>query len=188
MARFLGWPQLEAITIALAAVMIFNNLFGFTGISLFARYLVTPVLAIWCAYLVARGFAAGAASRHAVTGPHAGHLGYWVAVAAVIGFAMWGNEGDVWRYGRPRILWPLPTWIAPASLEALSCRMRLTYHSFLLCVVVSLVFFRGNVLAGGVQALGVIPVNPFQGREHDVIGPAPRPFPLDELFLVKAVQ
>ena len=38
------------------------------------------------------------------------------------------------------------------------------------------------------QALGVVPVNPFQGREHDVIGSAPRPFPLDELFLVKAVQ
>src|SRR5271169_1857777 len=79
-------------------------------------------------------------------------------------------------------------WIAPASLEALSCRMRLTYHSFLLRVVAFLIFFRGNVLAGGVQALGVIPVNPFQGREHDVIGPAPRPFSLDELFLVEAVQ
>src|SRR5271156_4479678 len=79
-------------------------------------------------------------------------------------------------------------WIAPASLEALSCRMRLTYHSFLLRVVAFLIFFRVNVLAGGVQALGVIPVNPFQGREHDVLGPAPRPFPLDELFLVKAVQ
>src|SRR5271154_7174640 len=66
--------------------------------------------------------------------------------------------------------------------------MRLTYHSFLLCVVAFLVFFRGNVLAGGVQALSVIPVDPLQGREHDVIGPAPRSFPLDELFLVKAVQ
>jgi cytosine permease len=41
---FYGWPQLAAITVALAAVMIFNNLFGFAGISLFARNLVTPVL------------------------------------------------------------------------------------------------------------------------------------------------
>jgi hypothetical protein len=60
---------------------------------------------------VARALAAGAASRPALTGTHAGHLGYWVAVAAVIGFAMWGNEADVWRYGRPRILWPLPTYL-----------------------------------------------------------------------------
>jgi hypothetical protein len=33
---FYGWPQPAAITVALAAVMIFNNLFGFAGISLFA--------------------------------------------------------------------------------------------------------------------------------------------------------
>jgi purine-cytosine permease-like protein len=31
--------------------------------------------------------------------------------AAVIGFAIWGNEADVWRYGRPRILWPLPAYL-----------------------------------------------------------------------------
>jgi hypothetical protein len=52
---FHGWPQLAAITIVLTAVMIFNNLFGFARISLFARNLVTPVLVIWCALLVARG-------------------------------------------------------------------------------------------------------------------------------------
>ena len=55
----------------------------------------------------------------------------------------------------------LGLWIAPASLEAFACRMRLIYHAFLLRIVVFLVFFGGNVLAGGVQALGVIPVNPF---------------------------
>ena len=79
-------------------------------------------------------------------------------------------------------------WIAPASLEALACRIQLTYHAFLLRVVVILIFFRWNILAGGVQALGIIPVNPFESREHHVIGSAPRPFPIDELFLVKAVQ
>src|SRR5205814_2199519 len=39
-----------------------------------------------------------------------GSLPYWVAVAAVIGFAMWGNEPDFWRYGRPQFMWPLPTY------------------------------------------------------------------------------
>jgi hypothetical protein len=54
---------LAPITVVLAAVMISNNLFGFVGTSLFARNLVTPVLVIWCALLVARGLAAGAAGR-----------------------------------------------------------------------------------------------------------------------------
>jgi cytosine permease len=108
---FYGWGQLEVVTIVMAAMMIFNNLFGFTGISVFARYLVTPVLVIWCGYLVVKGFAVGAGGHRAVTGPHAGHVEYWVAVAAVIGFAMWGNEADVWRYGRPRFWWPLPSYL-----------------------------------------------------------------------------
>ncbi len=108
---FYGWGHLAAVTVALAAVMIFNNLFGFAGISLFARYLVTPVMVIWCAYLVVKGLATGAGSQHAGTGPAAAHLPYWVAVATVIGFAMWGNEPDIWRYGKPRFLWPLPTYL-----------------------------------------------------------------------------
>jgi purine-cytosine permease-like protein len=119
---FYGWPQLAAITVALAAVMIFNNLFGFAGISLFARNLVTPVLVVWCALLVARGLAAGAAGRPALTGTHAGHLGYWVAVAAVIGFAMWGNEADVWRYGRP------PHPMAAAHLPVRLLLVRAVHH------------------------------------------------------------
>ena len=37
-----GWSAVEALTIIMCGVMIFNNLFGFTGISAFARYVVTP--------------------------------------------------------------------------------------------------------------------------------------------------
>jgi cytosine permease len=112
---FYGWGHLAAITIVLAAVMIFNNLFGFTGLSLFARYLVTPVLVIWCGYLVVKGLAVGAGTHRAVPGALAGHLPYWVAVAAVIGFAMWGNEADIWRFGKPRFAWPLPTYLLASS-------------------------------------------------------------------------
>jgi purine-cytosine permease-like protein len=32
-------------------------------------------------------------------------------VTAVIGFAMWGNEPDFWRFGKPRFSWPLPTYL-----------------------------------------------------------------------------
>ena len=34
--------------------MILNNLLGFTGISVFARYLVTPLLILWCIYMVVK--------------------------------------------------------------------------------------------------------------------------------------
>src|SRR5437763_6749102 len=53
---FYGWGHVEAIAIVLAAVMILNNLLGFTGISVFARYLVMPLLIVWCVYLVLQRF------------------------------------------------------------------------------------------------------------------------------------
>jgi purine-cytosine permease-like protein len=104
---FYGWGHVEAITIILAAVMILNNIFGFTGISVFARYLVTPVLILWCLYMVLKGLISDGGH---LGGSPAGSLPYWVGVAAVIGFSMWGNEPDFWRYGRPRFTWPLPTY------------------------------------------------------------------------------
>jgi purine-cytosine permease-like protein len=104
---FYGWGHVEAITIILAAVMILNNLFGFTGISVFARYLVTPILIVWCIYMVAKGFIADGGH---LSGSPTGSLPFWVAVVAVIGFSMWGNEPDFWRYGKPRFMWPLPTY------------------------------------------------------------------------------
>jgi purine-cytosine permease-like protein len=105
---FYGWGHVELLTIVLAAVMIFNNLFGFTGISVFARYLVTPILILWCVYLVLKGFISDGSHLH---GSPTGSMPFWVAVAAAIGFSMWGNEPDFWRYGRPSFNWPLPTYL-----------------------------------------------------------------------------
>ncbi len=111
---FYGWGHIELITIVLGGVMIMNNLLGFTGISVFARYLVTPILIVWCAYLVIKGaihsHAALAGHPHAATS-----LPFWVAVVAVIGFSMWGNEPDFWRYGRARFMWPLSTYVFAAA-------------------------------------------------------------------------
>ncbi len=106
--NFAGWGHVELFSIVLAAAMIFNNLFGFTGISVFARYLVTPVLIVWCLYMVAKGFISDSGSLH---GSPTGSMPYWVAVGAVIGFAMWGNEPDFWRYGKPRLTWSVPTYL-----------------------------------------------------------------------------
>lgn len=109
---FYGWGAIFTLTLLLAGVMILNNLLGFTGISVFARYLVTPLLVLWCIYMVLRAVI-GHSSRLGGT-PHGSGLPFWVAVVAVIGFSMWGNEPDFWRYGRPRFSWPLPTYIFAA--------------------------------------------------------------------------
>src|SRR5436190_10196565 len=101
---FYSWGHLFTLTLLLAGVMILNNLLGFTGISVFARYLVTPILILWCIYMVLRAVI----EHHSRLGgtPHGSGLPFWVAVAAVIGFSMWGNEPDFWRYGKPTFSWP----------------------------------------------------------------------------------
>jgi purine-cytosine permease-like protein len=104
-----GWDHLVLLTLVMCGVMIFNNLLGFTGISVFARYLVTPLILVWIAYLVIKVLVTDGGSLGGT--PSGAGLPFWVAVAAVIGFAMWGNEPDVWRYGKPSFWWPLPAFL-----------------------------------------------------------------------------
>ena len=106
---FYSWDHVFTLTLLIAGVMILNNLLGFTGISVFARYLVTPLLILWGIYLVIK--TAVSDGGHLGGTPPGPGLPFWVAVVAVIGFAMWGNEPDFWRFGRPRFAWPLPTYL-----------------------------------------------------------------------------
>src|SRR5437868_1926313 len=76
---FYSWGNLFTLTLLLAGVMILNNLLGFTGISVFARYLVTPILILWCIYMVLKAVI----SDHSKLGgtPHASFsFPFWVAV------------------------------------------------------------------------------------------------------------
>jgi hypothetical protein len=100
-----------AIGVTFAIVGIFNNLFGFTGITAFARYVVAPLMILWMAYLVIKGFTQiDQLGRTPPVGEGAFPLPFWSGVALAIGSVMWGNEPDTWRYGRPRFLWPLPPY------------------------------------------------------------------------------
>jgi purine-cytosine permease-like protein len=51
-----GWGSVELLGIVLAFAMILNNVLGFTGITVFARYVVTPIVVLWVAFLVLKGF------------------------------------------------------------------------------------------------------------------------------------
>jgi purine-cytosine permease-like protein len=112
-----SWGHVVLIGVILAVVGIFNNLFGFTGITAFARYLVAPVMIVWIGYLVIKGFA-DLPSGVLSAAPPVGDLGplpFLSGISLAIGSVMWGNEPDTWRYGKPRFFWPaLPYVIALA--------------------------------------------------------------------------
>jgi purine-cytosine permease-like protein len=90
------------MAIVFAILMGINNFFGFSGIANFAKYLAAPVLIAWVGYTFIK---AGSAVSPAVwsleptqTLPHA----LTMVSAFVIGYGVWGNEPDYWRYGQPR--------------------------------------------------------------------------------------
>jgi purine-cytosine permease-like protein len=107
-----GWGHVVAISVGLAVLGIANNLFGFTGITAFARYLVAPLMILWIGFLVIKG-AADVPSFN----PHVPTtLPLVSGIALAIGSVMWGNEPDTWRYGRPRFWWPLPTYATAVAV------------------------------------------------------------------------
>jgi purine-cytosine permease-like protein len=104
-----GWGHVELFSIVIAFVMVFNNIFGFTGISAYARYVVTPLLVLWIYFLVIKGVAVD--GSHFGGTPHTSGLAFFPAVGVVIGFCMWGNEPDLWRYGKPTFSWPFSAYV-----------------------------------------------------------------------------
>src|SRR3954470_19012706 len=111
-----GWGHLLLISVTLALVGIVNNIFGFTGITAFARYLVAPLLIGWILYLVVKGFAElpGDALRADPAGSTPLPLLAGIGVAS--GSVMWGNEADTWRYGQPRFWWPVVPYVAALAV------------------------------------------------------------------------
>jgi purine-cytosine permease-like protein len=105
-----GWGHILLIGLILAAVMVLNNLLGFTGIAVFARYLVTPVFIAWILYTVIKGIAEGGSILGADP-KAAAPLSFLAAVGLAIGFYVWGNEPDIWRYGKPKGVWPVLPYI-----------------------------------------------------------------------------
>jgi purine-cytosine permease-like protein len=110
-----GWGHIVLISVLLALVGIVNNLFGFTGITAFARYLVAPLLIAWIIYLVVKGFTQIPGDVLRASPPTGTQLPFLTGIGVAIGSVMWGNEPDTWRYGKPRFWWPaLPYAVALA--------------------------------------------------------------------------
>ena len=102
-----SWGHIVLISVILAVVGITNNLFGFTGIAAFARYLVAPLMILWILYLVIKGLVDTPASVLS-SSTNSTTLPFLSGIGVAIGSVMWGNEPDTWRYGKPKFFWPMP--------------------------------------------------------------------------------
>jgi len=85
----------------LSVVMCANNVFGFTGVVNFARFLVAPALIVWVALTACKGIAVSPPTVWA----HGGSVSIWTAMTGVtsyiLGLGIWGDEADFWRFGKP---------------------------------------------------------------------------------------
>mgnify|MGYP000558691859 CR=1 FL=1 len=96
------------LTAAFAVLMAFNNFFGFKGVANFARYFAAPVLICWMLYTF---FKAVTSCPDAILFQPS-HKPFTLALSTissfVIGFAVWGNEADYWRFSKPQLKSTVP--------------------------------------------------------------------------------
>src|SRR2546423_7709596 len=102
-----GWGHIVLIGVLVAVLGIVNNLFGFTGIAAFARYIVAPVMIVWMVYLVIKGLSTISSTQLGASPQASAPLPFLAGISLAIGSVMWGNEPDTWRYGKPRFTWPI---------------------------------------------------------------------------------
>jgi purine-cytosine permease-like protein len=86
-----------------AVLMALNNFFGFSGVANFARFVAAPVLIVWVTYTF--GKAVQVCPHEVLVQTPAHSLAYALTVISsfVVGFAIWGNEADYWRYGKAKV-------------------------------------------------------------------------------------
>ncbi len=91
------------LSIIFSFLMAINNFFGFTGVANFARFMAAPALIIWVGYTFFKALASG--TNAAVVAPlHCSNMHALTLTSSfIVGFAVWGNEPDYWRYSKPGV-------------------------------------------------------------------------------------
>jgi len=100
-----GWREVAVTAAVLAVVAAAVNLLGLVGMAAVARYLAAPLLVAWAGYLVVRVILTPHVSLGSPGGPPT--LPFAAGVGVAIGAIAWGNEPDVWRYGKASPRWSL---------------------------------------------------------------------------------
>lgn len=96
-----GWNNVTAVSMIFAAVMVFNNLFGFRGVAAYARFIAAPILLLWGVWALVKGLYTVPSAHWFSSAPGPATTTVMVIVALLIGSASWGNEPDIFRYGKP---------------------------------------------------------------------------------------
>ncbi len=86
----------------LAVLMAFNNFFGFKGVANFARYFAAPVLIVWVGYTFFKAMGQCPPTVLMETSHKSFGLAVTTVSSFIIGFAVWGNEADYWRFSKPK--------------------------------------------------------------------------------------
>jgi purine-cytosine permease-like protein len=102
--------HLVALTLVCGLVMGITNYFGFSGVAGYARFVAAPLCLLLVLGTVWKAF--GTTAPAILWGHPAGSVttGVIQAAGVIVGFGIWGNEPDFWRFGKPRVwqpFWPL---------------------------------------------------------------------------------
>lgn len=95
---------LVVLAVGIAFLMAFNNFFGFSGVANFARFVAAPALILWVGYTLVKAMSAAPAAMLASPATCSLPTALTSVSAIVIGYAVWGNEPDYWRYGKPKVV------------------------------------------------------------------------------------
>ncbi|MDQ3821816.1 MAG: cytosine permease [Actinomycetota bacterium] len=101
-----GWKDTTELAMILAAAAVATNLFGFTGVIAWARYVVAPIFLVWVTYTIVRALVTDS-DRFSADPPSTSSLTLLGALALMVGASTWGDEADFWRYGKPKFWWPV---------------------------------------------------------------------------------
>lgn len=87
----------------LAALMSFNNIFGFSGVVNFARFVVAPVLIAWVGLTAIKAVAVSAPSVWTHAGSQSFPHAMTIITSYILGLGIWGDEPDFWRFAKPKV-------------------------------------------------------------------------------------
>jgi len=93
--------SLPVFAAVMAVLMSVNNLFGFKGVTNFARYLGAPALILWIGYTCVKASWQIPASVFASPSHQTWEAAFVTISPLLMGACLWGNEPDFWRFGKP---------------------------------------------------------------------------------------
>jgi purine-cytosine permease-like protein len=96
--------SIQLIAAIAAILMAANNLFGFAGVANFAKYVAAPILILWIFSLFIKTASMTPVSVWAEPGTGSFGTSLSVISSFVIGYSVWGNEPDFWRFAKPNLL------------------------------------------------------------------------------------